>query len=80
MSATDITEHKGIGIHCPKTDCGYTWRYNGKFFWYATCPSCRRNIKILDNIVESESPQSVQVSRQSQTTVFKNASEGTDTH
>jgi len=35
---------EGILIHCPKSYCNYSWRYLGKFAFYATCPSCRRNI------------------------------------
>jgi hypothetical protein len=40
---------QGINIICPKPDCGYRWKYSGKFVHYATCPSCRRNIRISEN-------------------------------
>lgn len=43
---------RGVIITCPKTDCMYTWRYAGRFTIYATCPSCRRNVKLLDNRVK----------------------------
>ena len=44
---------KGILVRCPNPNCEYTWRYLGRFFYYATCPSCRKNVKIQDNKVES---------------------------
>jgi hypothetical protein len=58
----------GVWIHCPNPACDYVWRYSGRFFLYATCPSCRRNVKISENKVEKpKSLQSVQVRGQSQT-------------
>jgi hypothetical protein len=55
-------------IHCPNPSCDYTWNYAGRFFLYATCPSCRRNVKISENKVEKPaSLQSVQVRGQSRT-------------
>jgi hypothetical protein len=63
-------EHQiGIWVHCPNASCAYTWRYSGRFFLYATCPSCRRNVKIQDNKVIS--PQSVQVGSPSQIAAVK---------
>ncbi len=44
----------GIWIRCPNPICGnYEWRYRGRFTVFATCPSCRRNIRISSNKVES---------------------------
>jgi hypothetical protein len=58
---------KGIRIHCNNPICGYEWTYTGNFFLYASCPSCRRNIKISENRVE-KLQQSVQVQGHKQTT------------
>ena len=41
----------GVVLHCPNSKCNYQWRYFGRFSFYATCPSCRRNIKIQENKV-----------------------------
>jgi hypothetical protein len=56
---------KGILINCPNPKCKYRWKYGGSLL-YATCPSCRRNVKILEN--KMESLQSAQVGSQVQTT------------
>jgi hypothetical protein len=42
----------GTEIKCPHSDCGYCWRYNGNLLRYATCPSCRRNVRIQENKVK----------------------------
>ena len=40
----------GIWIRCPHLNCGnYEWLYRGRFLLYATCPSCKRNIRISSN-------------------------------
>ncbi len=26
--------------------CGYEWNYNGRMTLYATCPNCKRSIKL----------------------------------
>ena len=64
---------QGTVIHCPNSSCDYTWRYLGRFSFYATCPSCRKNIKIAENKKEPQL-QSVKVSRQSQIAVDNSAS------
>lgn len=28
--------------------CGYQWNYNGKMTLYATCPNCKKSIKIKE--------------------------------
>ena len=44
----------GIWIRCPSPICGnYEWIYRGRFFIYATCPSCKRNVLISKNKIES---------------------------
>jgi len=44
----------GIWIRCPNPICGnYEWQYRGRFTVFATCPSCRRNIRISCNKIES---------------------------
>ena len=48
--------HTGIIIHCLNPKCNYAWRYAGRFSFYATCPSCRRNVKISENKVEPMPP------------------------
>ena len=63
----------GTIIRCPNSYCDYTWRYLGKFAFYATCPSCRKNIKIPENKKDPQL-QSVKVSRQSQIAVDNSAS------
>ena len=55
----------GIQIRCNNPACLYEWRYTGHFFFYATCPSCRRNIRISQNRIEML--QSDRVRGQSQT-------------
>jgi Zn ribbon nucleic-acid-binding protein len=60
----NVQNSKGILIHCPNSECNYAWRYSGRFILYATCPSCKRNVKILENKIESL--QSVTVGRQGQ--------------
>jgi hypothetical protein len=60
----DVPNSNGVLVHCPNLDCNYTWRYAGRFVLYATCPSCRRSIKISKNKIES--PQSVTVGSQGQ--------------
>ena len=57
----------GIKVRCDNPICNYEWRYSGNFFIYVTCPSCRRNVKILENRVGALQ-QSVQLGGQSQTT------------
>jgi hypothetical protein len=59
------TEEKGLFLRCPNPNCQYTWSYHGRFIFYATCPACRRNVKIPEN--KMESLQSVKVGGQSQT-------------
>jgi hypothetical protein len=66
-------DSQGTVIHCPNSSCDYTWRYLGRFSFYATCPSCRKNIKIAENKKEPQL-QSVKVSRQSQIAVDNSAS------
>ena len=44
--------NKGILIICPNPECKYTWKYGGSLL-YATCPSCRRNVKVIENKLES---------------------------
>jgi hypothetical protein len=46
-------KHKGILIKCPKPECEYSWWYSGRLVVYATCPSCRRNIKVSENKIET---------------------------
>jgi hypothetical protein len=64
MKSSKIAETTGVWINCPSSGCGYSWNYTGRFFLYATCPSCRRNVRIQDNKIGS--PQSVRVGRPSQ--------------
>lgn len=66
-------DSQGTVIHCPNSSCDYTWRYLGRFSFYATCPSCRRNIKIAENKLKSQL-QSVKVGCHSQTAVESSAS------
>ena len=56
----------GIWIRCPNPVCGnYEWQYRGRFFLYATCPSCKRNIRISSNKIQKPL-QSAQVGDPSQ--------------
>jgi hypothetical protein len=48
---SNVKDSEGVMVHCPNPACDYTWRYVGRFSFYATCPSCRRNIKIQENKV-----------------------------
>lgn len=45
-----------VKIRCPNQNCQYLWDYRGRFSYYATCPSCRRNVKILDNKIVTLKP------------------------
>jgi hypothetical protein len=65
---TETISH-GVPLRCSNTKCGYEWQYTGRFFIYATCPSCRRNVKIAENKVETL--QSVQVRGHRQTAAAK---------
>jgi hypothetical protein len=56
---------------CANLICDYTWRYAGRFSFYATCPSCRRNVKISENKVEPL--QYVQVRGHKQAAAFVKA-------
>jgi hypothetical protein len=48
--AVRVSEKRlGILIQCPHSDCKYKWKYRGRFLFYASCPSCRRNLKIGEN-------------------------------
>ena len=51
---------KKLLLQCPNPECKYRWIYGGKFFLYATCPSCRRNVKILENKISSLQPDQVE--------------------
>jgi len=33
-------------LKCPK--CGYEWDYKGRMTYYATCPNCKRPVRIKD--------------------------------
>jgi hypothetical protein len=51
-----MEKNNRIVILCPHPSCEYKWEYKGRLPFYATCPSCRRNVKIRDNqIMEVES-------------------------
>ena len=57
MSKTTNMEkenEKGIRmrIQCPNSECRYGWNYRGSLRIYATCPSCRRHVKIAENKVK----------------------------
>jgi hypothetical protein len=61
----------GILIQCPNHKFKYIWSYRGRFTSYATCPACRKNVKIANNKIESS--QSAQVGGQSQTAMAASA-------
>ena len=56
---SDQTVTHSVWIRCPNIHCAYEWHYTGRFFIYATCPSCRKNVKISQNKVESPQPHKV---------------------
>jgi hypothetical protein len=47
-------ESNRIFIKCPHDV--YRWKYTGHMQFYATCPSCRRNVKIRQNQIKEEEP------------------------
>lgn len=47
-----MNKEKGIEIICPK--CEYAWNYKGKSKYYTSCPRCRANIKLKQEIVKNE--------------------------
>ncbi len=61
---------KQTWVRCPNLKCQYEWLYSGRFRYYATCPTCRRNVKIQENKIES--PQSVQVRTKDQIAAVAN--------
>jgi hypothetical protein len=63
-------KRNGILIKCPNHECEYSWRYSGRLIVYATCPSCRKNIKVSENKVETLQP--VQVDPLAQTATAEN--------
>jgi hypothetical protein len=65
QSQQQIVSH-GVQIRCPNTRCAYKWTYKGRFSIYATCPSCRYNVKIDENKI-GNSLQSPQLSRARET-------------
>ena len=61
-----IRTDTGIWIRCPNRICGhYQWLYKGRFFIYATCPSCKHNVLISKNRIERPL-RSVELQRQKQ--------------
>ncbi len=42
-------DSNGVIISCSRKDCLYTWRYKGHAIFFACCPRCRRNNRILRN-------------------------------
>jgi hypothetical protein len=62
ISQKEGANQKKVRIRCSNPNCDYSWMYSGRLLYYATCPSCRRNVKIHDNKIEL--PQSVQVGPQ----------------
>ena len=58
--------HIGKRILYQNLICGnYGWTYRGRFLTYATCPSCKRNIRISQNKIESP-PRSVELGTRKQ--------------
>lgn len=51
--SSDVPNSKGVLVHCTNKECRYKWLYKGRSIFYASCPCCRRNIRITDNKVES---------------------------
>jgi endogenous inhibitor of DNA gyrase (YacG/DUF329 family) len=41
-----------MDLECPK--CGKEWDYTGNSQVYATCPDCKRSVKIEENKVVAE--------------------------
>jgi hypothetical protein len=35
-------------LKCPNKVCNHVWQYRGSLL-YATCPSCRHNVKVAEN-------------------------------
>lgn len=56
-----------IKIKCPNEKCGYSWDYGGRLFIHATCPNCKRSIRIEENRINHD--QSVTVGPQSRLTM-----------
>jgi hypothetical protein len=44
-----VDKGNGFWIHCSTRECRYTWYYTGNMRFYATCPSCKRNVRIEKN-------------------------------
>jgi hypothetical protein len=37
---------EGILVRCSNPNCQHRWYYKGRSLFYASCPFCRRNIKL----------------------------------
>lgn len=64
-------EDKKVYLQCPYQNCKYKWYYGGRFLFYATCPSCHRNIKIDSNKIFL---QPAKIGRSNQTNAVENHS------
>ena len=49
-------DYDDMVLHCHNPRCNYTWRYLGRFSFYATCPSCRRTSWLRDVVQGPSSP------------------------
>jgi hypothetical protein len=43
---TTASNMEGILVQCSNPNCQYRWYYKGRSLFYASCPFCRRNIKL----------------------------------
>jgi hypothetical protein len=68
-------EKKHVKMRCPNRNCEYEWDYGGRFDIYATCPSCRRNVRISENRIETLQPSRL---AGAEATVVPNSPTGVD--
>jgi hypothetical protein len=69
---------EGILVRCSNPNCRHRWYYKGRSIFYASCPFCRRNIKLNIKPVENKmnSLQSAEVGGHGQIAVDDNTPSG----
>ena len=61
MSNNKYNRKEIVRIRCPNILCLYEWNYKGILKFYATCPNCRKCIRIDENAVSNSQTMAVGV-------------------
>jgi hypothetical protein len=66
MNQSNVPKQKlGVFVRCNNESCNKEWLYRGNGLFYATCPCCRRNVKLSENKIKV--PQSFEVGARKKT-------------